>query len=205
MPVRCSPTATICARGSPPGCPPGRTAAGAPPTRSRSKIRTCGSASSRRSPATRSNGVGRGHSGDPDNERADQLARAAISAARWRGGERLLKGGQNRGRAALLGLGRRVLDLQSLDHPVIDHHRVALRAGAEAEPLASRSRPIARVNSALPSDRMFTLPPTFLAFSQALKTKGSLTATHRIASTPLALMASACSTKPGGACPSRWA
>ena len=79
----CTPTATICARASRPGCRPGRRAAGGPPTRSRSRTRTCGSGSSARSAAHRVDWRWvKGHSGNPDNERADQLAREAIRAGR---------------------------------------------------------------------------------------------------------------------------
>ena len=57
--------------------------AGGPPTRSRSRTRIYGARSRRRSASIGSNGTGcRGHSGNPDNERADQLAREAIRAGR---------------------------------------------------------------------------------------------------------------------------
>ena len=53
---------------------------GAPPTRSRSRTSICGSGSRPPTSRTRSNGIWvRGHAGHPENERADALARAAIS------------------------------------------------------------------------------------------------------------------------------
>src|SRR4029077_17100590 len=64
-------------------------------------------------------------------------------------------------------------------------------------PLPSKSRPIALVNSPLPSERNSTLPLAPAAFDQASSTKGSFTATQATVCTPFFLKASALSRKPG--------
>ena len=54
--------------------------AGRPPTRSRSRTSSCGSASMRRGSATRCTGTGcKGHAGHVENERADELAREGMA------------------------------------------------------------------------------------------------------------------------------
>src|SRR5690606_35918384 len=63
--------------------------------------------------------------------------------------------------------------------------------------LASISRPRARVYSQLPSASISTLPSADALLPHADMTKASFTARHAIVSTPLALIASAFSTKPG--------
>ena len=65
------------------------------------------------------------------------------------------------------------------------------------KPLASSASPTALVNSPLPSATMRTLPAESLAFPHAPMTKASLTERQTISSTPLALIARACSRKPG--------
>ena len=85
----------------------------------------------------------KGHAGHDMNERADVLAREAI--AEIRGGSAFVGAGfrpapttdalqrlQQIIRARHLGLAGGILDVERLDHAVIDHHGVALRAHAEA-------------------------------------------------------------------------
>src|SRR5262245_8761625 len=64
-------------------------------------------------------------------------------------------------------------------------------------PLPSKSKPMALVNSPLPSERNSTLPLPPAAFDQASITKGSFTATQATVCTPFFLKASAFSRNPG--------